>query len=98
MSDGEKDVIVCRCEEVTRKEIDDVIKSGASSMWQVRRLTRAGMGLCQGRSCEHLIAQRLAEGLDTSVEAVLCASYRPPLEPIPIEILCSGERIKPGQE
>jgi bacterioferritin-associated ferredoxin len=98
MSERERGVIVCRCEEVTREEIDDAIRSGASSMWQVRRLTRAGMGLCQGRSCEHLVARQLAEGLELPMEVVLRPSYRPPLEPIPIDTLCSGQRIIPGQD
>ena len=71
MSEHDENLLICRCEEVTQEEIDEALKSGASSLWQVRRLTRAGMGLCQGRSCQHLIAQQMAEELELPVDEVL---------------------------
>jgi bacterioferritin-associated ferredoxin len=95
VSEHNEDLLLCRCEEVTQEEIDEAVKSGATSMWQERRLTRAGMGLCQGRSCQHLVAQRMADELELAVEEVLRPSYRPPLEPVPLDTLCSGERIEP---
>lgn len=94
MSEHDENLLICRCEEVTQEEIDEALKSEASSLWQVRRLTRAGMGLCQGRSCQHLVAQQMAEELELPVDEVLHPSYRPPLEPIPLDTLCSGERVE----
>ena len=39
---------VCRCEEVTPERIVEVIAAGATSLNDLKRRTRAGMGLCQG--------------------------------------------------
>jgi bacterioferritin-associated ferredoxin len=97
MSEQEKqnqEVLICRCEEVTRAEIQEAVRSGAVSMWQLRRLTRAGMGLCQGRSCQHLVARLMAEALEVPIEDVLHPSYRPPIQPVPLDTLGSGERIE----
>ena len=44
----ENDIIICRCQEVTRQEILDAIEQGATTVDGVKRRTRAGMGLCQG--------------------------------------------------
>ena len=55
------DMIVCRCEEVTVGEIKEAIREGARDIVGVKRRTRAGMGLCQGRTCEKLVQQLLVQ-------------------------------------
>ncbi|QXQ05658.1 (2Fe-2S)-binding protein [Sphingosinicellaceae bacterium] len=55
--------IVCRCEDVTRGQLRAAMASrggpgGASSL---KLVTRAGMGLCQGRSCEQAVMTILGE-------------------------------------
>jgi len=45
------ETIVCRCEEVAAGEIRAAIDEGARRVTEVRAVTRAGMGLCQGRLC-----------------------------------------------
>ena len=42
------DTIVCRCEQITKKEIVDAVAAGCRSVTWVKRFTRAGMGFCQG--------------------------------------------------
>jgi glycerol-3-phosphate dehydrogenase len=55
--------IICRCEEVSRGEIQDAIHSviPATTLDAIKRRTRAGMGRCQGGFCTPLIAQILEE-------------------------------------
>jgi NADPH-dependent 2,4-dienoyl-CoA reductase/sulfur reductase-like enzyme len=53
------DTIVCRCENVTRASIESAIAQGATSLGEVKRRTRAGMGRCQGRYCESIVATML---------------------------------------
>ena len=60
-NDSENDVIICRCEEVTRGEILAAIAGGATTLKGVKIRTEAGMGLCQGRTCRRLISQMLAQ-------------------------------------
>ncbi len=45
------DTLLCRCEEVTVGQVRDAVAEGARGARQVKQLTRAGMGWCQGRMC-----------------------------------------------
>ncbi|CAA7601045.1 BFD-like [2Fe-2S] binding domain protein [Acididesulfobacillus acetoxydans] len=58
-----KDVVICRCEEVTRAEIGQVIREGLWDIDEIRKFSRAGMGLCQGRTCQKLLCQVVKEEL-----------------------------------
>lgn len=42
------DIIVCRCEEITKGEIRRAIYDGMYTVNEVKRYIRPGMGLCQG--------------------------------------------------
>ena len=45
------DVAVCRCEDVTRGDIEAALDEGARQIGQLKAWTRCGMGPCQGRFC-----------------------------------------------
>jgi thioredoxin reductase len=64
-----------------------LLEDGPVSQDQVKRLTRAGMGLCQGRRCREQIALLLALEGKLPVGQVPLASYRPPLRPLPLAAL-----------
>ncbi len=53
--------MLCRCEEVTRAEIEEAIADGRTTLSGIKRQTRAGMGACQGRTCAKLIGRILVE-------------------------------------
>ena len=44
------DMIICRCEEVTKGEIRRAVHDGMFTIAEIRRYLRAGMGLCQGQT------------------------------------------------
>ena len=48
----------------------------------VKRLTRAGMGPCQGRRCREQIAALMALGAGSSLADIPLATYRPPVRPL----------------
>jgi len=79
------DKYICRCEEVTEQEIRDAIRSGARSVVEVKRWTRAGMGICQGRSCRRLVERILAEELALKPEEIEISSFRQPVRPVSIK-------------
>ena len=54
------DIIICRCEDMTRQALLDVIAEGYETIDEIKRVTRAGMGPCQGRTCRQLIAGELS--------------------------------------
>jgi pyruvate/2-oxoglutarate dehydrogenase complex dihydrolipoamide dehydrogenase (E3) component len=48
----------------------------------VKRLTRAGMGPCQGRRCREQIAALMALGSGRALADIPLATYRPPVRPL----------------
>lgn len=76
------ETIVCRCEEVTLGQIREAIANGAASVSEVKRMTRAGMGLCQGRTCSKLISRMIAVTKHLKPDAVREDTARPPMKPI----------------
>jgi len=90
-----KDTIVCRCEELTEQEVRDTIRRfKLRTVDEVKRLTRAGMGLCQGRTCEPLIRRIMAEEINKEVSEILPLTKRPPIQPINIKSLAGEEEGK----
>ncbi|MDR1625005.1 MAG: (2Fe-2S)-binding protein [Spirochaetia bacterium] len=77
MDGAEEDIVICRCEEVTREEILAAIADGATTVKGVKIRTEAGMGLCQGRTCRRLISQLLAQGRPPS--DIYPPAVRPPV-------------------
>lgn len=49
------DLLVCRCEEVTKGQIRKAVHEGIFTMEEMRRYLRSGMGLCQGQTCGKLV-------------------------------------------
>ncbi len=86
------DTIVCRCEEVTAREIRQIIANGVTGINNIKKLTRAGMGNCQGRMCESTIAQMVSIETKRPVEEMGWFSPRPPVKPIPLGILAAEDK------
>lgn len=79
--------IICRCEDLTEEEITNLIKQGFITIDEIKRLSRAGMGHCQGRTCFRLIAQLISKHTGKSVGEVKYPLKRPPIKPVPFGIL-----------
>lgn len=81
------DTIVCRCEEVSAREIRAAIEDGARHVTEVRAVTRAGMGLCQGRLCVPSLTGLLGRWAGVSPEAAGRLPPRLPARPVPVPVL-----------
>ncbi|MEL6266456.1 MAG: FAD-dependent oxidoreductase [Pseudomonadota bacterium] len=86
--------VVCRCEEVTREEIETAIDAGAGELNQLKHFTRCGMGPCQGRVCGEVAAELLAlrlAGTTGDVDAMRRRvgqwTGRAPLRPVPLDAM-----------
>ncbi|GAH26273.1 unnamed protein product, partial [marine sediment metagenome] len=74
------------------QEIKDAIrKFNLRTVDEVKRLTRAGMGLCQGRTCGPLIKRIIAEETNKKVSEISPSHKRPPVRPIKIGLLAKAE-------
>lgn len=80
------ETVVCRCEGVTRAEIEAALDDGAAEMNQLKQFTRCGMGPCQGRLCGEAAAELVARRVGGREHAGF-ATGRLPLRPVPMEAL-----------
>ncbi len=81
-----EDTIVCRCEDVTRAEIERAIEEGAREVNQVKAWTRCGMGPCQGRTCADVVGELVARRVGGR-EAAGYFTGRLPLRPVSLEAI-----------
>ena len=61
---------------------------------QVKRLTRAGTGHCQGRLCREQVSLLLAEESGTGIAGIPLMSYRPPVRPLPLRVMWPHEETE----
>ncbi len=94
MEDKSKDIIVCRCEEVTMGEVREWIAKGYDTFDELKRLLRVGMGPCQGRGCREIIMREIAKAKGIPVSAVDPGIFRPPVKPVKLGVLASCEYTK----
>ncbi|MGI6118418.1 MAG: (2Fe-2S)-binding protein [Bilifractor sp.] len=84
--DGD-DVVICRCEEITKAAIEEAIRNGCHDLDAVKRATRAGMGMCQSKSCSTVIARMISQIAGVPASEVKPFTKRPPLRPISVDAL-----------
>ncbi|MBT0670728.1 FAD-dependent oxidoreductase [Novosphingobium profundi] len=100
LPEPELETLVCRCEDVSARALDAAIAAcaegddgfGASA---VKLRCRAGMGLCQGRSCEHAVIRRIARASGREAAQVAGFTARFPARAVPIAELL--ERDAPAR-
>ena len=90
MVNKDAETMICRCEDVTREKILACISDGYKTLDEIKRVTRAGMGPCQGRTCRHLIASELSRIYGVAMEEVLMTTFRPPVKPISLGALADA--------
>ncbi len=83
------ETIVCRCECVTAKDIRLAVREGYSTPDEVKRMTRCGMGPCQGRMCGQALAEIMAQELGCAVETLPLVRNRQPFTPVTLVDYCS---------
>ncbi len=81
------ETLLCRCEEISLASITDALESDMASAGAVKRLTRAGMGRCQGRYCGALIVELVARRTGAPVDEFSFFAPRMPFKPVPLASL-----------
>jgi len=75
-------MIICRCEEVSYKELATTAAIYKCSARELKLRTRAGMGYCGGRSCRTMIDKIANTSASTQDRAYVSLKYQPPIRPI----------------
>ena len=73
------------------RDVRTLAAEGPLNQDQIKRLTRAGMGPCQGRRCREQVQTLLAMQGNASPAAIPMPSYRAPLRPIPLSVLSADD-------
>ena len=92
LPDGE---IVCRCEEVTAGEVRAACRElGVDDVRGAKLMTRAGMGLCQGRMCGRAVSDLVAAttGREPDPDEAVRSGGRLPATPVPLSVLAAEAR------
>jgi len=84
------DLVICRCEEITRGEIKDAIRNGFQTLNGIKRVTRAGMGLCQGQTCQRLVSRIITEELGIPAADIDPTTARGPVRPLRLEVFANS--------
>jgi len=82
---NKKDVIICRCEDVTLADVEAIMKEGYTSFEEIKRILRIGMGPCQGNTCGQLLQREISKFLKVPLNEVKTHKIRP---------LTSGVKLK----
>lgn len=82
--------LVCRCEELTLGQLREYIRKGYQTVDEIKRISRAGMGPCQGRTCRQLIMQEIAAATGKKMAELPMSTFRPPVKAIKLGALQGG--------
>ncbi len=82
---NKKNVIICRCEDISLQQIHDFLDQGYTTFEDMKRLLRVGMGPCQANTCGHLIQREIAKYLGKKVEEVKVHKTRPMIMGVPLK-------------
>ena len=89
------ETIVCRCEEVTARQLLDGLGRGLTSINALKGATRITMGACQGRNCLRTLADLVARERRCTPVDLAYPQARPPARPVRLGDLLS-EDIPPA--
>ncbi|TDF87872.1 (2Fe-2S)-binding protein [Arthrobacter terricola] len=94
MGEGKMErVIVCRCEDVYLDDVETSLADadGPISAHELKLQTRAGMGVCQGRTCGPLIHSLLRSHSAVLGDAEIGPASNPPARPMTLMDLAASK-------
>jgi hypothetical protein len=83
----EEDCLLCRCEEVYRSHAREYAMKGFYALGALRRSSRVGLGYCQGRFCQAMLAGEFSAATSRAPEDVGTFKVRPPVRPVKLSRL-----------
>jgi NADPH-dependent 2,4-dienoyl-CoA reductase/sulfur reductase-like enzyme/bacterioferritin-associated ferredoxin len=81
------DTVICRCENITRAQVEMAVHEGHRTLDAIKRNTRAGMGWCGGRTC----LRNVAAFCGASDQDTAPMRARPVARPVKLGALADGE-------
>lgn len=85
------ETVICRCEDITLEELQNLIRNGFTTMDEIKRISRLGMGPCQGRTCRSLAMAEIASQTGKDIKDLELITFRPPGKPVKLGVLAGGD-------
>ncbi|MTI48070.1 (2Fe-2S)-binding protein [Sporosalibacterium faouarense] len=86
----DNNTIICRCSDLSLQDIRDLINDGYTSLEEIKRISRAGMGPCQGRTCSQLILREISRITGKDIHDLQPCTNRPPTMGIKLKTIADG--------
>jgi bacterioferritin-associated ferredoxin len=86
-----KNIIICRCEDVTLHDIHEAMDQGFTSFEELKRILRVGMGPCQANTCGQLVQREISKYLKVKLEQVNVQKVRPLVTGVKLQSIVDGE-------
>jgi hypothetical protein len=80
------------------RSLATLLRDGPANQDQVKRLTRTGMGQCQGRRCRDQVAMILAIESGTALADLPLATHRAPVRPLPLGVIADWDESEAMRE
>ena len=87
------DTVICRCEEVTLKQLKAALADDTIQIKDFKRMTRMGMGSCEGRMCGPSTIEMMRHRLNAPAEDVGCLKPRPSIKPVALGVLAAEKSV-----
>ena len=85
-----ENTIICRCSDITLKDIKDYVDKGIVEVEELKRFSRLGMGPCQGRTCMQLIGRIMAGFTGKPLVEIGTQTVRPPVSGVTLSQIARG--------
>jgi sarcosine oxidase subunit alpha len=87
--------IICKCMDVTRKEVRCSVAEGFDAVETLKRYTSMGMGPCQGKQCYEAVARLAAQDTGLPEAEAVPTTMRPPFSPVSFGVLAGRSHHLP---
>jgi bacterioferritin-associated ferredoxin len=88
----EDNTIICRCSDVTLQQVRDLIKEGYVTYDEIKRITRIGMGPCQGKTCGQLVLREIVNATGQNMADIKFQTTRPPVVGVKLGLIAEEGR------
>ena len=91
---NEPETIICRCLSLTKRDISEQISDELLTAGALKRVTRAGMGICQGRYCSSFTISKTAEKTHSTPSEFSGFAPQAPFKPTAIGIIAESTSLQ----
>jgi len=88
----DENTIICRCSDVTLRQIRELIAEGYVTYDEIKRITRSGMGPCQAKTCGQMIMREIAIATGQNLKDIKFQTTRPPVVGVKLGLIAEEGR------